>query len=371
MRLLLFSDLHLDAPFAWAQPRVARARRQALRTCLLRICDLARDLGVGAVCCAGDLYEQERITADTAAFLRDAFARLPMPVLLAPGNHDWLGPTSLYRQVDWPANVHIFTGSRLEPVPLADGLTLWGAAHAAPANTPGFLDGFRVRGDGVHVALFHGSEQSGLSFEDDGKRPHAPFRASQIPESGLHHALVGHFHTPRDAPWHTYAGNPEPLTFGETGERGAVVVTVDAAGRVARERHRVAVSQVSDVVVPVDGVRHAGELRERIAAAVAALNGSVRVRIEGEIAPEVDLDPGEFDQRALAELVPHLDALVPVLGRVTVGYDLDALAHERTVRGQFVRDVRDAADLTEDQRRRVLVTGLRALDGRRTDLEVH
>jgi hypothetical protein len=58
------------------------------------------------------------------------------------------------------------------------------------------------------------------------------------------------------------------------------------------------------------------------------------------------------------------------LGRLDVAYDIDALAGERTVRGQFVRDVRDAEDLSDEQRRRVLITGLRALDGRRQDLEV-
>ena len=45
-------------------------------------------------------------------------------------------------------------------------------------------------------------------------------------------------------------------------------------------------------------------------------------------------------------------------------YDIEALRRERTVRGQFVRDVLAAADLDDEQRRRVLVTGLRALDGR-------
>ena len=35
----------------------------------------------------------------------------------------------------------------------ADGVTLWGAAHCTPAGTAGFLDGgFRVEGDGVHLA---------------------------------------------------------------------------------------------------------------------------------------------------------------------------------------------------------------------------
>jgi DNA repair exonuclease SbcCD nuclease subunit len=366
MRLLLFSDLHLDAPFAWAEPGHARARRRAQRECLRRICTLAE--AADAICCGGDLYEQERVTPDTAAFLREAFALVhPRPVFLAPGNHDWFGPRSLYRQVSFTDNVHVLAEPRLSPVPLADGLTLWGAAHHGPANTPGFLDGFTVDRGGIHIGLFHGSEQGELAHEGESKVPHAPFRARQIRGSGLHHALLGHFHTPRDADDHTYPGNPEPLTFGETGERGAVLITIDGSGQVTRERHRVAVSLVSDVAVGLDGVTHASQIRERVAAAVAGLTGAVRVTLSGALAPEVDFTVADLDAR---ELAPHLDALVPRIGAVRVAYDLEALARERTVRGQFVRDVREAANLTEEQRRRVLTTGLRALDGGRVDLEV-
>ena len=50
-------------------------------------------------------------------------------------------------------------------------------------------------------------------------------------------------------------------------------------------------------------------------------------------------------------------------------YAIEQIAQEQTVRGQFVRDVLAAGGLPEDQRRRVLITGLRAFDGR-PDLEV-
>ena len=364
MRLLVFADLHLDAPFAWASPQVGRARRRALRECLVRICELAAKLQVDALCCAGDLYEQERFTPDTGQFLRDAFARLhPMPVFLAPGNHDWLCPASLYRRVEWTDNVRIFTSPRLEPVTLTDGLTLWGAGHAAPANTPGFLDDFRVDRGGVHIALFHGSERETLAVQDTATLPHAPFRAAQVPEAGLHHALVGHYHTPRDGEWHTYPGNPEPLTFGETGERAAVLVTVSGDGTVRRERHRVATTQVHDVTVDLTGVDHSGQVRGRVQAALAGLSGAARVTLTGEVGPDVDVDLQDVSDVA----PPHLAAVFR-LGEIAVAYDIDALAKEQTVRGEFVRDVL-AADLPAEQRRRVLLTGLRALDGR-TDLEV-
>jgi DNA repair exonuclease SbcCD nuclease subunit len=355
MRLLLFSDLHLETGFAWAPAEVGRARRDGLRACLSRIVALAKELRVDAVCCGGDLYEHDRLRSDTGAFLRETLATLdPVPVLLAPGNHDWLGPGSIYESQRWSPNVHVFAEQRLTPYALRDGLTIWGAAHHSPKNAPNLLEGFRVDRAGVHLALFHGSEQG--SFTVDAR--HAPFRAEQIGAAGLHHALLGHFHTPRAAPDHTYPGNPEPLTFGEAGVRGPVLVTVSDGGSVERQWHPVALSLVHDVVVDLDGVDHAEAVQDRVDAALSGLHGTVRITLRGEVSPSVPVEPARLRRPA------DLDAWVIRVGDLSYGYDLVALAEEQTVRGQFVRDVQADPALEERLRRRIIVTGLRAFDGR-------
>jgi DNA repair protein SbcD/Mre11 len=364
VRFVLFSDLHLESAFAWAQPAVARRRRQALRDTLQRVVSLADAVQADALLCGGDLYEHERSTPDTAAFLREILGGAGRPVYIAPGNHDWFGPHSVYAQVRWPSSVTVFAEATLTPVALEDGLTLWGAAHRAPANTDGFLEGFAVDRGGVNIALFHGSERSGLAQEADAKQPHAPFDGEQIPVSGLDHALLGHHHRPRDAPHHTYPGNPDPLTFGEDGVRGAVVIDIADDGNVHREWHRVNVSEVHDLVVDVTGCTHRDAIRERIVEQLAGRDGTARVTISGELDPGVDLAPA-----ALCDVEHGLDQVVVRTGSLSVGYDLDAIASEQTVRGRFVRDVRAARDLHDDERRRVLLTGLRALEGRE-DLEV-
>lgn len=364
MRLLLFSDLHLDAPFRWAPPEVARRRRRALRETLLAIVDLAIEERVDAVLSGGDLYEHERCSRDSEEFLRAAFERLgSIPAYLVPGNHDWYGPESLYRRVVWSANVHVFTADRLTPATLADGLTLWGAAHHAPAGAAGFLAEFRVDRGGTHLALFHGSERGFLAQQGTDKVPHAPFDADEIERAGLQHAFLGHYHRPRDAERHTYPGNPDPLTFGEDGERGAVIATVRPDGSVERLRRRVARSQVHDVLVDIADCRGMQEVRERVAAALDGLGGMARVTLAGEVDPDLHLSLAELDGA-----VPWMEAVVARLGSVRVRYDVEAIAAEPTVRGEFVRDV-NAAELAEETRRRVLIAGLRALDGR-SDLEV-
>jgi DNA repair exonuclease SbcCD nuclease subunit len=367
VRLLLFSDLHLDTQFAWlaGRPKLAGQRRQALRDTLARIVDLAVAERVDALMCGGDLYEHDRFTPDTAAFVRSVFARLdPLPVFLAPGNHDWLGPASLYAQAEWSPNVRVFQDDRLTPVTVQDGLTLWGAAHRAPANTNGFLDGFRVDRGGVHIALFHGSEQGALAFQEQGKAPHAPFRLAQIPESGLHHALLGHFHRPRGTEYSTYPGNPDPLSFGEDGERGAVLVTIADDGRVTQEWRRVNRSVLHELSVDISPCNSQQDVRDVIAEATRGVTGCAQVTLGGDLEPSIELRIAQLG----GAVSDDLEVLVRA-GRLHVAYDLEAISLETTVRGQFARDVMASLDLDDETRQQVLVTGLRALDGR-SDLDV-
>jgi len=362
MRFLHFADLHLDAPFAWARPETARLRRRSRRETLTRILALADEKRVDAVLCAGDLFEHERFTPDTVAFLRESFARADRPIYLAPGNHDWYSARSPYALVDWSPNVHLFTESRLTPIDLEDGLTLWGAAHRAPANTDPFFAGFKPGRGGVHLALAHASERSALPFQESGKELHAPFDASELEAAGISHAFLGHYHVARDRESYTYPGNPDPLEFGESDGRGVVLADVAQDGTVTRERHSVAVSPVHDLPVALDGCHHVDDVHQRVAMAITGLSGSVRLTLSGEVPAELPVDP-----RALALLGEHLDGLVVRIGPLVQAYNLEAITAETTVRGEFARDAQLIED--DERRRKVLITGLRALEGR-GDLEV-
>jgi exonuclease SbcD len=363
VRLLHFADLHLDAPFAWARPETARLRRRNRREVLARILQVAEEAKVDAVLSAGDLFEHDRVTPDTLEFLRQGFARSTRRIFLAPGNHDWYSARSPYALVDWPANVTVFTEPRLTPVPLADGVTLWGAAHRAPANTDGFFAGFRPDRDGVHLALAHASERMTLAWQESGKQAHAPFDADELEAAGIAHAFLGHYHVPRDAERYTYPGNADPLEFGEQGPRGIVLATLRPGGRIERERLDVAVSEVHDQSLVLDGMTHSDEVIAAVRERLSALTGCVRLTLRGEVAPSVHLD-----LRELGLLGEHLDGLMVRAGALSVAHDIDAIAAEPTVRGEFVRSA--LAEVADGElRRKVILTGLRALAGR-DDLEV-
>ena len=165
MKLLAFSDVHLDSKFGWATPEVARRQRLHLREAVADTIRPAKEGGIDGVLIAGDLYERDRVSAGTIHFLQETFEDARVPIYITPGNHDCADLESAYLRNAWPGNVNIFQQPALTPQPLADGVTLWGAAHIMPSDTAGFFDsGFHVTGSGLHIAVFHGEERGGAFY---------------------------------------------------------------------------------------------------------------------------------------------------------------------------------------------------------------
>lgn len=369
--ILHTADVHLDRAFGGSgmSAGVAAARREELRDAFRRFIDLALEREVDAVTIGGDLYEHERFTADTGQFLRQQLERLaPIPAFIATGNHDPYVPGSLYRQIEWPSNVTIFGEPAFRPAPLGGGLTLWGAGHNTPALRDNLLQGFRVSGAGRHLLLFHGSDTHAVP---EGKVTHAPFRPADVGGTGAHFALIGHYHqarlSPPDDPTFAYPGTPEPLGFDEEGDHFVLLLQVseDAVhpqllpfNRVVYRTHRVDVSSVltsDEIRTAIESLASAGD--------GAAAPHIARVVLQGQLQPEVDLDPD-----ALLNACADRFAFLDVADATYPAYDFDELAQESTTKGAFVRllhrkmETLSGADLAVAQD--ALLYGLRAFDKR-------
>ena len=340
-RLLHTADLHLDRAFAGSgcDGRLARLRRAGLRQALQAIGERAWSEQCQAVTIAGDLYEHERAGVDTERFLLQTFeAWRPIRVFIAPGNHDALLPGSLYRRVQWPPNVHIFSEPVLTPIQLSDGVTLWGLGHREPAWMGNPLDGGASRAAGTtHLALFHGAE---LGSRPDGKTIHGPFRAPHIRERGFAFALCGHYHRRRidTGAGLVYPGSPEPLTFDESGGRGPVLVTVEDDGAVTcrgiDSNAWSAVTVTCDVSACVSTYGVAEAAAHACRGAATGERALIRLDLTGMVDCRLSVDTATLE----AELVQRTGAaMVQVRDLTRPAIDLELAARERSTRGAFIR----------------------------------
>ena len=224
IKIIHGADFHLDSPFAGLSPERAAQRRGEQRELLDRLARLAREREAGLVLLAGDLLDSEHAFRETAQALRKSLASIPCPVFIAPGNHDFYSPRSIWAALDWPDNVHIFTSDALERVELP-GCTLWGRAFTDAHQDACPLEGLEVPGDGrLHLACLHGAVGP-----DSGYGPISPL---DIAASGLDYLALGHVHQASGLQrvgntfW-AYPGCPEGRGFDEPGEKGVLYVEAE------------------------------------------------------------------------------------------------------------------------------------------------
>ncbi|HEV8020749.1 MAG TPA: metallophosphoesterase [Candidatus Lustribacter sp.] len=352
------ADVHLETVFP--DVRGGGARRAALADAFDRIVDLALERHADILTIGGDLYESERAGPATARFLFAAFARFGKPVFVAPGNHDPFAARSIYARDDLPPNVRVFADASWTAVPLAPNLTLYGFGHT-PAEPGRPFAGQSFDRSGVRIALVHGSDEERCP---PGKRATAPFNAAEIRAAGTTLALTGHYHggsiVSDDAgPVFAYPGSPEPIKFGERGEHGALVVTVNDDASIAIESVPIARTHLIDVSISIDD---AGDESAVIVACERALgsygkNDFVRATLRGTVQQGTRVNRALLAERAGAGL-----GALDLVDRSVIA-DYAAIAHESNVRGRAVAELLAAADGGDEDARRALALVVAAFDG--------
>lgn len=229
LKILHSADWHLDSPFL-GYPDAWRAYlKEAQRKLPDRIADVCLREGCDLVLLAGDVFDGA-YTRESAEILKAALARCAVPVLITPGNHDFVEPASPWLRESWPENVHIFTGGMTWVDFPALNCRVWGAGYRS-MDCEGLLQGFRAVGDQAYsLCVLHGDPIQLHS-------PYCPITAPQVRDSGLDYLALGHIHKAGSFRFgETLCGWPGSAMgrgYDETGEKGVYIVTLEEDARIS------------------------------------------------------------------------------------------------------------------------------------------
>lgn len=222
LKMLHSADWHLDSPFASFSETQRQLLRREQQKIPGRISDLCRREQCDLVLLSGDLFDGN-VSRDTLDILKAELRHCAVPVLIAPGNHDFCGPGSPWLEESWPENVYIFTGG-LEAVSIpALDCRIYGAGYQS-MDCPGLLADFRAEGpERYHIAVLHGDPTQKST-------PYCPITTAQVKNSGLDYLALGHIHA-ADAfqagdTLCAWPGCPMGRGWDETGEKGVFLVTL-------------------------------------------------------------------------------------------------------------------------------------------------
>lgn len=397
LTFLQFSDVHLDCSLAGSRlalpPRKRERINRDIEQALVRTAALARSRQVDVVLCPGDLWDDEAVSFERATMLYDLLGSLaPIPVLLAPGNHDPLNAFSYhhapyYRHKvgrDHPANVFVFSTPQLQrlTLPMLPGVDFYGCCFEE--NRPRherLLGQFRPeRPEALNVLLLHGSQDDALAPSQ--AMLAAPFSRSEILASGFDYVALGHYHRfsrIRDNAGHVraaYSGVLSARTLDETGDHGVLLGELNKQGTSPEGLEKLSVDErkILQLSVPIDStLTHSSAAKERVAQALRAAEVTPEdiayVSLQGRTHPQItqfDFDSAWCDSQCF-HLVVDQSALEPE-------YDIEGLLGDETARkrveGRFAERMRQLLDQAHDDPARqrllrlALCYGLDALRGK-------
>jgi len=400
VRFLQFSDLHLDSRLGSSRLCLPAEKRRIRHRETLRFLstlpDLMREHRVQVVLCPGDLWDEESVSLETVTHLFDAFERLaPVPVIIAPGNHDFYHDCSYYHPAYYerktgrrhPPNVRIFTSPVVESlcIPELPHVDFYGCCFERNVpQTERVLAGLQRLNhpDKLNVLLLHGSLDDRLAVQRSvGKDFTNPFSREELLASPFDYVALGHYHryitiaASNGYVRGAYSGIPLARGLDETDEHYVLVGEIRKGGVPQTEFKEIAVDsrRIWRITVALDpSVTNSRAAFERIAAEFRRLgvgtDDMVFVELEGLIHPDTEaffFESQDFDSLCFHAVVDQ--------SKLEPDYDVDSIlideVSSKQVVGQFVRQMKEEIEFATDDRQRqilgaALFYGLDALNGK-------
>ncbi len=345
LKIVHCADIHAGRPASRElDEERASARRREIETSLSRIVDLTRTEKADLLLISGDLFEHLYTRPSWAREAASLLGSIPgTRVFISPGNHDPVVKGSLYRGIEWPANVTIFDSPQVREINV-DGvpLAVYGFGWNSYLERQQVLKGFAARRpDVTNILVIHGDV---VRREDLSSSQYLPIFPSDLENSGMDYVALGHIHAPGEfragKVTAVYPGCPEPLDFGDQGERGVFLVNI--GDDVRTEFVPMATRQMRTAEVDLTGLLTPERVRNAIlncGDAATRKRDMWEVVLTGMADPELGLDLPVLEREAGQEF--FFLRLTPAF---RPAYDLASLgdARSQSLEARFVREIQAA-----------------------------
>lgn len=351
MKILHTSDLHIGSPLTSRLSKdKVRERKGELLANFEKMIEEAVYQRVSVFIIAGDLFDTERITKSTAERVLGAMAKYPtLQFLYLSGNHEKSALTD--SGVTLPDNLKLF----------GEDWTYFDFGEVCVAGRSEIKEGMfstlKLSYEKTNVVVLHGALTDGKSGgENIGRR--------EAEGKSIDYLALGHYHSYAveeifDTGVAVYCGTPEGRGFDEVGTKGFVII--DADGRRAKHTFLPFAKRTLRIVdVDLSGAANRMDVDTRVDAALTGIAHTdlVRLRLVGKRIPELFPDLGAITSR-WQNAFYHFEARDESRIRINP----DDYKYDRTLKGEFIRLVSAKTDISDEEKDKIIRTGLAALMG--------
>jgi len=361
MRLIHCADLHLDSRMTSnLSKEKARERKKELLLTFERMVEYAAAHHVEAILIAGDLFDTRNISATARHVFWNAIdSHREIQFFYLKGNHDT--DHFMADREEIPENLKLF-GTAWTSYPLGSRIVV-SALELSEENAAGAVNTLILDPDKFNIVMLHGQQA-----EAGAKEKVRIIRLRELKNRGIDYLALGHIHSYQEGAldargaW-CYPGCLEGRGFDECGEHGFVLLDVDeSSGRCRRQFVPIAGRRLYTIQTDVSGCEKASEIAERIDNVIDSQHPVQKDLIKIVLTGEVDVED-EIDVEYLRKRLEPDYYFVKLYDETTPRVDVSRFLLDTSLKGEFVRTVLSAAELSDEERAEVIRCGLRALAG--------
>ncbi len=230
-KFLHAADIHLDSPLRGLEAHEdapVEEIRGATRRAFDNLIGLAIEEEVAFILIAGDLYDGDWKDYNTGLFFARRMGRLAragIRVFIVSGNHD--AASQITKNMPLPENVTLYSPQKPQSIRLDDlDVIIHGQSYSSRGVTDNLASGFPLNDSGFfNIGLLHTSLTGREGHED-----YAPCTLDDLNSKGYDYWALGHIHKREkvsEEPMIIFPGNIQGRHIGETGPKGATLVTVE------------------------------------------------------------------------------------------------------------------------------------------------
>lgn len=396
MKIIHCADIHLDSRLNTnLDEKKAEERRQELLGTWLRLLEYAKSHLVSAVLISGDMFDTQAVSTTTANAVLGSIRSCPeIAFFYLKGNHD--ADSFLNRAELLPENLYTFNDSwrmyRLSGNIVISGRELSSSFGGARLPEDWAARTLNLREEDFNIVMLHGqvvSDHGTLSDEEE-------IHLGDYSGRGIDYMALGHVHKYMGGQldgrgiW-CYPGCLEGRGFDECSKHGFIVLDIDEESH-RLKRQLVDISRRHMWTIPVDvtGLESSMEMVMRARAELDILSGTPSSREEIKnitsdvvkeivdsaggrrlhaddmvkliLTGELELETEKNLSFISAQLSPMFYSL-KLEDKTGRRIDYRNYENDRSLKGEFIRSVRDDGQLDEESRAEVIEAGIRLLMG--------
>ncbi|MBP3597547.1 MAG: DNA repair exonuclease [Clostridia bacterium] len=330
MKFVHIADIHFDSPFVALKNRNFLMEQRILeqRNVFKKVIEYIKQQRIEYLFISGDLYENEHIKKSTIDFINNQFQTIPeTKIFISPGNHDPMLKDSYYDNYEFAENVKIFKTEIIEKYS-DENVEIYGLGFKNFYMEKNLFNDFKLENSvKPQILVMHGD----LNGVKDG----AGLSYNPIPEKILNslefnYVALGHIHKnnfEKNKPIQ-YPGSLISLGFDEPGKHGMIVGEI-RNNKLTTEFIELDNREFVELNIDITNMYSQNDIIENINTLYLEKNNLYKITLTGARKFVINI-------REIQKFIDN-DKIIKIKDTTKLGYDLEEIANETTLRGIYVR----------------------------------